>query len=122
VRSVRAWLVRAARNRWFDVLRHKRARGIPSRHQAPTGVDPVADHRPSPSSALGHKEFGELLAKAHAALSEEERVIIRWIVDEGLSRRDAGARLGISADAAKARFLRAERRFRRVLRDFLGSA
>lgn len=121
VGSVKAWLYRTTCNQWFDTLRRKK-RGIPSRHQVPTGAAPVADRRPSPGSALVLRETEALYAHALARLSADEREIVRLILDEGLDRRTAGNQLGIQPGTAKTRFLRAKRRLRRMIRDELGSA
>ncbi len=120
VASVKPWLYRTTLNQWFDTL-HRKRRGPPSRHQAPTGAAPVTDRRPSPGSALVLREVEATYTKALARLSPEDREIVRLILDEGLDRRAAGRRLDLEPGTAKTRFLRAKRRLRRMIRDDLGS-
>lgn len=122
VRSVKGWLVRTVCNQWIDSLRRKKARGVPSRYQPPTGFEPAADKRPSPASALVHREIEGIFAEVLTRLSPTEREIIRLVAELGMDSRAAGLHLGISAASANKRLLRAERRCRRMLRDELGRA
>lgn len=122
VRSVHGLLVRTVRNQWIDSLRRKQARRLSSRYQLPTGLEPAADKRPSPASALVHRELEGILTEVLARLSPTDREVINLVGEFGRDFHKVGLQLGMSAGTVKKRFQRADSRFRRMLRDELGSA
>jgi RNA polymerase sigma-70 factor (ECF subfamily) len=92
----RAWLRRivtlTARNR----TRRAQMRGAIALDHAPVPLDP-AD---SPSSIAGSNEELERLDRALTHLTEQERIVLHWRINENLSFAEIGRRLGKSDKSA----------------------
>jgi RNA polymerase sigma-70 factor (ECF subfamily) len=108
-RPFEAWLRRIALNKCRDRARReavRRAIGL-GRHTAPpeTAPDPAAgaDHALAAATALAQLE------QAIAALPSALKEPLVLTVLEGLSQKDAGAVLGLSAKAVEVRVYRAKR-------------
>ena len=70
----------------------------------------------SPVSVAAQKETGQLVMDAMAELPEEYRQVIKLRQLEELPNREVAARFGITESAAQARYTRAIRRLRDILK------
>lgn len=109
-RSIRAWLIRTARNRALDVLRsadHRRTDATAELPELP-GVDEtvaaVLDTEPTPEFAL-----------AFAALTPDQRMVLTLRHVHGMSGEEVGRIMERSRAAVYVLAQRAERRMRDVL-------
>ncbi len=107
--NMKAWLLRILRNRWIDVLRHRKVVG-------PTA--PVEDHyvadRPHPEDVAWSnaedllQNFGdEQIIDALAELPEEQRLTLFLLDVEGLSQEEVAEITEVAVGTVKSRSSRA---------------
>lgn len=106
--SPRAWLIAIGRN---QVIEHFRRIDRDRRHLHDLVRSELLRHRPGDDGT----SRGELLAALRQCLdglAHEHRQLIELVHAQGLSSDDAGAQLGIRADACRQRLSRITRRLR----------
>jgi RNA polymerase sigma-70 factor (ECF subfamily) len=106
-RAARAWLTRVLLTTWLD---RRAAREVPS-------ADAIARVERTPLDALESRRVGDRVARAMAALPDEQRLAV-WLVDgEGFSFAEAATALGVAPGTAASRVARARASLRAALRD-----
>lgn len=104
VRRIAATLLLNVRR---DLVRTLKSDGQRAAHRVEL-TDDLPDDRPS----IDHEgRLAALVPGLEAAIGEDAWLVL-WVVVEGYSQREAGARLGIGEAAARKRFQRAIRRLR----------
>lgn len=108
--SLRAWLLRIARNEFLQLLRRARpaTRGL-------TALSGTADPGPGGHEVAATHERDFLLRRAVRSLDMEQREVIALHYFEDLSLREVGAVLGIPQGTVKSRLHRALGRLRELL-------
>jgi RNA polymerase sigma-70 factor (ECF subfamily) len=110
-REPRAWLLAAARNLCLNELRARRRRR--DREPLPTSFDAPAAWT-GPLTRLLRAERAEDAARRVAALSEEERELLRLRYFDELSRAEIAALLGLAESVVKSRLFEAIEKLRRA--------
>jgi RNA polymerase sigma-70 factor (ECF subfamily) len=122
-RPFEAWLRRIALNKCRDRARReavRRAFGLSRR--GPEETESVADSAASADQTLATGQAMKALEQAIAALPSALKEPLVLTVLEGLSHRDAGELLGLSAKAVEVRVYRAKRQLAETLdRDAMGA-
>ena len=109
-RDARAWLLRAARNLCLNELRSRRRRR--DREPLPSGFDAVAAWT-GPLTKLVNAEREQDVARRLAALSDDEREILRLRYWDELSRAEIAALLELPEGTVKSRLFEAVEKLRR---------
>jgi RNA polymerase sigma-70 factor (ECF subfamily) len=112
--SVPTWLVLLARSRAIDLLR---SRGVRERAVAGVAAEARADASPEGPRAVWYEERRERLAKALAALPEQQRQVLERTFYLGMSQREIAEATGTPLGTVKTRTLLAMRKLRESLRD-----
>lgn len=100
----RAWLAAITRNEARSSRRHAGAgRRAISREIPLSETLPPASREDPPSAAARREELGERLKQAVAQLTPEQRQLLNWRQDEGLSHAEIASRLGITVEATRQR-------------------
>lgn len=107
------WLFQIARNAALDHLRRRARR---AETPWPEGAAEPAAPTPAADQALQDRELGEALARAFAALPEEQRTALVLAEYHGASAAEIAAVLDCSVRAAEARLFRARQEVRHQLR------
>ncbi len=103
------WLLATARNHCLNELRSRRRRR--DREPLATSIDPPAAWT-GPLTRLLHAERADDLARRVAALSDDERELLRLRYWDDLSRTEIAALLGISEALVKSRLFEAVEKLR----------
>jgi RNA polymerase sigma-70 factor (ECF subfamily) len=119
------WVRRTAYERLANVHRdHRQAarRSVRREEHLPEHsslllVRPLLSANPSPSEAVGAREFAERVRSAVSELAEDDREILLLRHVEEMSYEEAGCLLDIEPAAARKRYGRALLRLRKVLSD-----
>lgn len=121
--ELKSWLRRILRNNLLNMVRRYKqskrriAREVPL--EVWTASAPAEQGLPArkdtPSRHAIHEEEAQLLARSLERLPEVPRQVITWRHQEYCSFEEIGARLGVSADAARMSWARAVRRLQREL-------
>ncbi len=108
--SLRAWLLRIARNEFLQLVRRAR----PAAH-GPIALPETADPGPGGHEVVAIHERDSLLRRAVRSLDVEQREVIALHYFEDLSLREISAVLEIPAGTVKSRLHRALERLRELL-------
>ena len=115
--TVSSWLVTLVRSRAIDCLRRRKAR----RAELEDNVDDVvqlSDSRPSPERAVVDAGRAQMLAKAMANLSPDQREAIELAFFSGLSHTEVAAQKGLALGTVKTRIRLGMLRLRKLLGQF----
>ncbi|MCH7720962.1 MAG: RNA polymerase sigma factor [Planctomycetes bacterium] len=112
--NFRAWVLRIAHNKALDLLRARRRRAATSLDQddAPELADPSPI---SPDGWLDRATLNELLQRALAGLSPEQRAAVVLRDVQGLSYAEIAQVLSVDLGTVKSRIARARGRLREFL-------
>jgi RNA polymerase sigma-70 factor (ECF subfamily) len=113
VRSLEAWLLRAARNHCLNVLRARRARGAAGTEPLPSELE-LARTLTGPLTHLARDDERATLAAWIARLSDEQRELLRLRYDEGLSRDAIAELCDLPPSTVKSRLYEATLALRRL--------
>ena len=113
--SVPTWLVLLARSRAIDLLRSRRVRERTV--ASATAEGPPPDASPEGPASVWYEERRARLAKALAALPEEQRQVLERTFYLGMSQREISEATGIPLGTVKTRTLLAMRKLRESLRE-----
>ncbi len=117
----RAWLLRIATNRCYDVLRARGRRPADSLDAEPFEIEPVwsAGGKPdeTPEAFALRGELAILLERALTALPEEQRLVVLLADVQGCDYHEVAAATGAALGTVKSRLSRARARLRQALRD-----
>lgn len=112
----RSWLKVILNNKIFEVFRHIQTR----KEGGGKPLDPLppdlADEGTSPSRRAIKNEEIDRLDEALHALSSTDLKLVTWSIKDGLTRREIGERLGVSATYASRICSAAEQRLRDAYR------
>lgn len=108
--SLRAWLLRIARNLALNALRDGKRRGA-----APLDEEAARDDGPPPGAALEDDEDVSALREALGALPGADREVLALRYQQGLGFDEIGGVVGSSGAAVKQRAWRALKRLRALL-------
>jgi RNA polymerase sigma-70 factor (ECF subfamily) len=114
--SPRAWLITIARS---QLMEHHRRQDRDRRHAHELVRAELLRHRPDDDGGR-RAELLAALKLCLAELGEDHRQLLDLVHGEGLSSDDAGARLGIRADACRQRLSRLTRKLRECAEGRLG--
>ncbi len=118
--SARAWILTIARN--AARRQHRRRAGEPERFESVDSVDWLGlmagwGSEPAPDELLARLADRDLLARAMARLSEEDREILVLRDLEGFSGEEVTRMTGLTLPAAKSRLHRARLRLTAALKE-----
>lgn len=118
---VRAWLLRIATNRSYDLLRAGRRRPASPLEAEQVEIEPIwstqgAGEEPPEVFAL-RAELGIHLERALAALPDDQRLAVLLADVQGCDYREVAAVTGAALGTVKSRLSRARARLRQELRD-----
>lgn len=105
------WLFQLARHAALDLLRRRREVSLDELVGEPT--HPGADA----AAAAGHRELGERIAAAFAALPEAQRTAVTLAEYHGMSAREIAGVLRCSTRAAESHLYRGKQQLRGLLAD-----
>lgn len=117
--SLRAWLMRIARNQSYDHLRSKKRRSESSLDEAleqPGFVQPVS-REPSPEDQALSGELGDAINGAIESLPADQRLALVMIDVQGFSYEEAAEASDVSVGTIKSRLSRARGKVRDGLRE-----
>lgn len=118
---VRAWLLRIATNRSYDLLRARRRRPASPLGAEPFEIEPVwstqGEGEEPPEAFALRAELGIHLERALAALPEDQRLVVLLADVQGCDYREVAAVTGAALGTVKSRLSRARARLRQALRD-----
>jgi RNA polymerase sigma-70 factor (ECF subfamily) len=117
--NCRAWLLRILRNRWVDVLRHRRVAGPTAPLPDDLAAEPPGRPEPSWSDAEDVlKRFSdEQVIAALRELPDEQRLALFLLDVEGLTQEEVADVLEVAVGTVKSRTSRARRALRERLLD-----
>lgn len=110
-----AWLIRIALNKCHDWGRRKKVRTLINVRLSEEHLSEVIDGTPSPEIIASDRQLLSRLDSAISALPGNLKEPLILTTLEGLSHRDAGEILGISAKAVEVRVYRARQRLAKEL-------
>ena len=110
LRGARGWLATVARNRWRDLLRIGRRRGVRER-----AASAESHSAPSPQEILERMELEKTLAELVSALPEAERQAVYLKYFDGCDSVEIGRRLGCPEGTVRWRIKVAIQRLRAQL-------
>lgn len=118
---VRAWLLRIATNRCYDLLRVKQRRPADSLDASAIETTPdwssqIATDDDDPEVASLRGELGRRLESALASLPDDQRLIVILADVQGYSYEEVAAIADIAVGTVKSRLSRARSRLRDLLR------
>lgn len=115
--SLRAWLLRIARNQCFDHLRSIKRRPESSLEEAfeDTGFVQPASADSLPETQALTAELGRAISRAIHALPLDQRVTLLTIDVQGLSYEETAEAFGVSIGTVKSRLSRARSKVRDLL-------
>ena len=111
--DMKAYFKEVFRNAYFDWWREVKVRERAAPQLTQTCESATAEQE----EALIGQEVCSLRRKAMGKISADERQLILWHHQEGLSYQDIGARLGTTAEAARKRVERATNRVRDIYKE-----
>lgn len=117
--SARAWLLRIATNRSYDVLRYRRRRPAESLDARPVEEEPVwATEAPpaDPESFAARQELSARLEEALAELTDDQRLAVLLHDVQGYPYDEIARLTGVNLGTVKSRIHRGRARLREVLR------
>ncbi|MGE0665773.1 MAG: RNA polymerase sigma factor [Sphingomonadales bacterium] len=109
------WLIRIALNKCHDWGRRKKVRALISLRFPEEHLSELTDGKPSPETIASDREVLQQLDSAIAALPAKLKDPLILTAVEGLSHKDAGEVLGVSAKAIEVRVYRARQRLAQQL-------
>ena len=115
--SLRAWLLRIARNQCFDHLRSIKRRPESSLEEAfdDTGFVQPASADSLPETQALTAELGRAISRAIHALPLDQRITLLTIDVQGLSYEETAEAFGVSIGTVKSRLSRARSKVRDLL-------
>lgn len=115
--SLRAWLLRIARNQCFDHLRSIKRRPESSLEEAfeDTGFVQPASADSLPETQALTAELGRAISRAIHALPLDQRITLLTIDVQGLSYEETAQAFGVSIGTVKSRLSRARSKVRDLL-------
>ena len=120
--SLLTWLMRIARNRAFDRLRHEARRPrlvtvgeSSSGFDGTTPADPAVADEDEPGSSLERRWTQAVVRSAVAGMPDDERQVLVLAYDHDLSQSQIAARLDVPVGTVKSRTRRGMARLREVL-------
>lgn len=117
--SFRAWLIRIATNRSYDLLRYQQRRPAQSLEAQVVEAEPRWSTEPVAIDPLQHvaqRELGERLERALQSIPEEQRLIVMLYDIHGYSYDEIAEVTTTSLGTIKSRLSRARARLRQELR------
>ena len=109
----RPLLVRSGQNAVRDYLRHERR--VQAREAPPEAAALIPDPRPTPHVHLLGSTFRQAVAVAIQQLTERQRTVFHWHVQEAASFREIAERLGTTEGAARQTFFQTRQRLQTLL-------
>ena len=115
--SLRAWLLRIARNQCFDHLRSIKRRPESSLEEAfeDTGFVQPASADSLPETQALTAELGRAISRAIHALPLDQRITLLTVDVQGLSYEETAEAFGVSIGTVKSRLSRARSKVRDLL-------
>ena len=115
--SLRAWLLRIARNQCFDHLRSIKRRPESSLEEAfeETGFVQPASADSLPETQALTAELGRAISRAIHALPLDQRITLLTVDVQGLSYEETAEAFGVSIGTVKSRLSRARSKVRDLL-------
>ena len=115
--SLRAWLLRIARNQCFDHLRSIKRRPESSLEEAfeDTGFTQPASADSLPETQVLGAELGRAISRAIHSLPPDQRITLVTIDVQGLSYEETAEAFGVSIGTVKSRLSRARSKVRDLL-------
>lgn len=110
-----AWLIRIALNKCHDWGRRKKVRSLINLRFSDEHLSQVSDGKPSPEIIASDRQTLSRLDVAISALPRKLKEPLILTALEGLSHRDAGEILGVSAKAVEVRVYRARQKLAGIL-------
>ena len=115
--SLRAWLMRIARNQCYDHLRSIKRRPESSLEEA---IEDTGFAQPASADSLPEKralaaELGRAISRAIRTLPLDQRITLLTIDVQGLSYEETAEALGVSIGTVKSRLSRARSKVRDLL-------
>lgn len=111
--NIRAWLLRIAKNKCYDMMRASRRRPADSLEDMP--LEPQASGSAAPEAEAMRAELAAELQRAIMSLPNDRRSAVVFVDVQGLSYREAAEAAGISVGTLKSRLSRG----RRGVRDYM---
>lgn len=109
----RPLLVRSGQNAVRDFLRHERR--VQAREAPEEAAALTPDARPTPHEHLLGSTFRQAVAVALSQLTERQRTVFQWHVQDGASFREIAERLGTTEGAARQTFFQTRQRLQTLL-------
>ena len=118
--NIRAWLLRIAKNKCYDMMRSARRRQADSLDDMPNEPRAMASANPTPEEAAMRGELAAAIQQAIMALPRDQRAAVVFVDVQGLSYGEAAEAAGVSIGTVKSRLSRGRRAVRDYLREHGG--
>ncbi|MCC6315858.1 MAG: sigma-70 family RNA polymerase sigma factor [Thermomicrobiales bacterium] len=118
--SVRAWLLRIATNRAYDLLRVRARRPAAVLETEAAEIEPIWSTQSaieSPEAGALRDELGIYLERALTALPEDQRTVVLLADVQGCSYEETAAAAGAAVGTVKSRLSRGRAKLRQTLID-----
>lgn len=114
--NIRAWLLRIAKNKCYDMMRSMRRRPADSLDDMPyEPTSTAASANPTPEEEAMRGELAAAIQRAIMSLPRDQRAVVVFVDVQGLSYGEAAEAAGVSIGTVKSRLSRG----RRTVRDYL---
>jgi len=112
--SVKTWVLQYAYHRSFNRRKHLSSAAFRNASEGMVCDSRFHDHE-SLDRVLRHRDCREVLVRGMKNLNHKERAVIEWVSFEGLTLREASARLGISYVNARNHYYRGIKRLKKIV-------